>query len=229
MNGYGDMRGLRVLFVENDPALLGLLSESLRIQPGIEQVTPALSAKDVSIKDAIRYDVALLDVGLGSESLSGIELGFQLRARNPNIGIVLFSQLITSAIQASLPGDTGHGWSTVSKSADLSMDYLVKVLVATAKGLNVMEPKATSLGDAAEAPNRISKLSSKQQQIMSLVASGLDAVEIAHRLGYAAVTIRQELSKAYKVLVPNPTTGTDLRTTAVLNYLRESRGATYHD
>jgi hypothetical protein len=32
--------------------------------------------------------------------------------------------------------------------------------------------------------------------------------------------VRQELSKAYAVLVPEPTPGTDLRTSAVLAYLR---------
>jgi DNA-binding NarL/FixJ family response regulator len=59
--------------------------------------------------------------------------------------------------------------------------------------------------------------------VISLAATGLDAPEIAKQLSLAAVTIRQELSKAYKILVPNPKPGTDLRTSAVLRYLRETR------
>ena len=55
-----------------------------------------------------------------------------------------------------------------------------------------------------------------------VAATGVDASEIAAQLGYAAVTVRQELSRIYKILVPDPKPGTDLRTTAVLNYLRES-------
>jgi DNA-binding NarL/FixJ family response regulator len=59
---------------------------------------------------------------------------------------------------------------------------------------------------------------------MALLVEGLDVSHIATKLGLSAVTIRQELSRIYKVLVPEPAPGTDLRTTAVLRYLRRSRG-----
>jgi hypothetical protein len=55
---------------------------------------------------------------------------------------------------------------------------------------------------------------------MALAASGYDAVGIAERLHLAHVSVRRELSLAYRVLVPEPQPGTDLRTGAVLEYLR---------
>ena len=58
---------------------------------------------------------------------------------------------------------------------------------------------------------------------MSLAANGLDGNSIARELSLAPITIRQELSRAYAVLIPNPEDGTDLRTSAVLRYLREIR------
>ena len=220
------MRGLRVLFVENDPALLGLLSESLRSHVGIESVVSAGSSTPALAENASKFDVALLDVGLGKDSLSGIELGLELRARNQNIGVVLFSQVISPSFYSSLPPEAGFGWSTIQKSADLSLDYLVNVLNSTAKGLNIVDPQSKHQPEPVA--GGLAKLSAKQRQIMALAATGLDAVEIANQLGFAAVTIRQDLSKVYKILVPNPKPGTDLRTTAVLNYLRESRSSEFH-
>ena len=222
------MRGLRVLFVENDAALLGLLAVSLRAHPAIDSVITAGSSDDALAENISMVDVALLDVGLGSHSLSGIELGLELRARNSNIGIVLYSQLISASFTDSLPQDSGYGWSMIQKSADLSIDYLVNVLNSTAKGLNIIDPKVRLNDAGVTVGGGLGSLTTKQRQIMALAASGLDAVEIANQLGFAPVTIRQDLSKVYRVLVPNPKPGTDLRTTAVLNYLRESRSTEFN-
>ena len=73
------------------------------------------------------------------------------------------------------------------------------------------------------ADNPLAKLSVRQQNIMALAATGVDATVIAENLNLASVTIRKELSKIYQILVPDPKPGTDLRTTAVLRYLRETR------
>lgn len=222
------MRGLRVLFVENDAALLGLLASTIRSHVGVESVVTAASSDEALALNLSQLDVALLDVGLGSHSLSGIELGLELRSRNTNIGIVLYSQLVSASFTDSLPSDSGYGWSMIQKSADLSIDYLVNVLNSTAKGLNIIDPKVRLNESLPNLGATVRALSVKQRQIMALAASGLDAVEIANQLGFAPVTIRQDLSKIYKVLVPSPKPGTDLRTTAVLNYLRESRSAEFN-
>ena len=77
-------------------------------------------------------------------------------------------------------------------------------------------------GDAEgdEGGDPVEALSARQREIMSLAAAGRDANAIAAELHLAPGSVRQELSKAYAVLVPEPTPGTDLRTSAVLAYLR---------
>ena len=66
----------------------------------------------------------------------------------------------------------------------------------------------------------LAKLSPRQREVIALAAAGYDAVGIADRLHLAHVSVRRELSMAYRVLVPDPQPGTDLRTAAVLEYLR---------
>ena len=85
------------------------------------------------------------------------------------------------------------------------------------RGRARMAPSTPSAQPAAEV---LARLTPRQREVMALAASGYDAVGIAERLHLAHVSIRRELSLAYRVLVPNPQPGTDLRTAAVLEYLR---------
>lgn len=216
-------RGLRVLYVENDEALLGLLGSSLKVHQDISLVeTASNSVEAFELFSKQAFDVALVDISLGNESLNGVDLATALRKRNEHLGIVLLSQHITAEYLSSLPNTLGYGWSAIQKSANLSVDYLVQVLRATAQGLTVTDPSSISV--QREHDNLSAALTARQRQVIALAATGLDATEIAKQLSLAAVTVRQELSKCYKVLIPNPRPGTDLRTAAVLRYLRETRG-----
>lgn len=215
-------RGLRVLYVENDEALLGLLGQSISLQPKIEQLVAARNSEEaLQFAESTRFDAALLDVSLGPTSLTGVELALELRAKNEHLGIVLLSQHISAGYLSSLPDQFGYGWSAIQKSATLSFEYLVDVLELTAKGKTVADPN-TLIG-VEETTNLSAKLTKRQHQVIALAATGLDATEIAKHLNLAAVSVRQELSKCYKVLIPNPKPGTDLRTAAVLKYLRDTR------
>jgi two-component system response regulator DesR len=210
-------RALTVLYVENDAALLGLLGNQLGQDRRIARLIKAKGSSDaLSIVREQSIDVALLDISLGSESQNGVDLARSIRALQEHCGIVLLSQNLTTEVLAAAPSEFRYGWSGVQKTADLSIEYLIDVLQSTARGLNVVDP-----GVAKQiTKDSLEGLSSKQRHIMSIAATGVDATEIANQLGLAAVTVRQELSRIYKVLVPQPKPGTDLRTTAVLNYLR---------
>jgi DNA-binding NarL/FixJ family response regulator len=112
------------------------------------------------------------------------------------------------------------GWSYVEKRGDGKIDNLVEVLISTSNGRSTID---VSHPEQAAEESLISQLTLRQRQIMSLAATGLDANAIARELQLAAITIRQELSRCYAILIPNPSEGTDLRTSAVLKYLREVR------
>jgi two-component system response regulator DesR len=216
-------RGLRVLYVENDEALLGLLGTSLAIHPKVELLAKAGGSIDaLEISSSTTFDSALVDINLGSNSLSGIELALRLRQINEHIGIVLLSQNITKNYLASLPGQFDYGWAAIQKSATLSIDHVVKVLQETSLGKTIAGPNPDTF--TLDDKNLTAQISVRQRQIVGFAATGLDATAIAQQLGLTAVTVRQELSKAYKVLVPDPKPGTDLRTAAVLRFLRETRG-----
>ena len=213
-------RDTRVLYVENDPVLRSLMTSLLSGLPGIDVVASVGGSAD-ALSFEERVDVALLDWALGPESLNGVQLGHALRERDENVGIVILSQHYAWDFHGA-NGRVSMGWSYVEKRADIDGDYLVKVLKATASGLSVVEPSI----DEAQAPpsvERLGRLSARQRQIMSLAATGIDANLIAERVGIAAVTVRKELSECYRILVPDASPGTDLRTAAVVAWIEGRR------
>ena len=168
-----------------------------------------------------RFDVALLDWALGPNSLNGVQLGHALRERDDNVGIVILSHHYAWDFHGA-SGRVSMGWSYVEKRADIDTVYLTKVLKATASGLSVVEP-AMDQEQAPASVERLGRLSARQRHIMSLVATGIDANVIAERVGLAAVTVRKELSECYRILVPDPAPGTDLRTAAVVAWIEGRR------
>ena len=217
------MRATRLLYVENDPALRGIIGGILAAREELDLVGSFSSSEEVlSSFNALGADVALLDLELGEESLNGTELGLILRERNPNLGVVILSQHVVPDFLAGLPQEIQWGWSFMEKRGDLDMDRLVEVLRSTARGLNILDP-AVQRTRQSVGPSPIESLTTRQREILALAATGMDATAIAAELGLAAGSVRQELSRAYAILVPDPKPGTDLRTSAVLRYLRETR------
>jgi len=217
------MRPTRVLYVEDDPALRGIVSAALLNEPTLEVAATVASAQEaISKASSLRFDVALLDLSLGSESINGLELGIQLRNISPEIGIVFYSQHVVADFITNLPEEQKMGWSAIRKQSKIDITYLTQVLRSTAQGISTVEPEMVE-SPIRSTDNLIAKLSMRQRNIMYLATTGVDATVIAGKLDLASVTVRKELSKIYQILVPDPKPGTDLRTTAVLTYLRETR------
>lgn len=215
------MRRSRVIYVENDPALRGLMTGLLSARPEIELVLSTGSA-DVALDfpGVESADVALLDVALGPESMDGIALGCALRERNPEIGIVLHSQHPLPNLPSRVPAALDWGWSSLHKHADLDVGRLVQVLRDTAAGHVHRDAEQTA--DSTDDP--VARLSARQRQAMALVAAGWDNRAIADKLDITPDALRQDLSRAYRILVPDLPEGRDLRTTAVLVFFRHARG-----
>jgi DNA-binding NarL/FixJ family response regulator len=209
-------RDTRLLYVENDPVLRSMMTALLAGLSGIE-VVASVGGSDEALAVEGPLDVALLDWALGPESLNGVELGHALRDRDDDVGIVILSQHYAWDFHGA-NGRVDMGWSYVEKRVNLDPAYLAKVLKATAAGLSVVEP-SIDRGRAPASVDRLSQLTSRQRQIMSIAATGVDANVIAERTGLRPVSVRKELSECYRVLVPDAAPGTDLRTAAVVAWI----------
>ena len=218
------MKITRVLYVEDDPTLLAIVSNMLNSREELDVVSVSNSTEAIEKVSNQVFQVALLDISLGPESLSGIELAHHIRRVHPQMGIVFFSQYSESA-NPNTNDDYFMGWSTIAKSGNLDGDNISKVLIESAKGISHRTER-----DDLHSRISIDKafaLSPRQVQIMGLLSQGAEATKVAHILHLAPITVRTELTKIYKILVPEPEPGTDLRTTAVLRYLRSTTASVW--
>jgi len=131
------MRATRLIYVENDPSLLGVMSTILGGQPEIEIILATEDPLEALGSDAVSSaDVALLDLALGSDTITGVDLALALRNRNPNIGIVIHSQHPLNSLAENIPAAERMGWSFLAKSGTLKTEELVSLLKSTACGMS---------------------------------------------------------------------------------------------
>lgn len=208
------MRATRVIYVENDPALRGIMSSLLDASPDIDLIlSTGIAHEALDQRIVEQADVALLDLALGTAQINGIDLGLAMRELNDNIGIVIHSQYRLDTVARTVPKAALIGWSTLPKSGDMKVADLVHVLRETAKGL-------TSTSIQVAVPSPLERMTTRQRAVMGLASAGVKAPEIARRLTISHDAVRQDLSAAYRVLIPDADPDSDdMRTSAVLTYL----------
>jgi len=216
------MRSTRVMYVENDQALRQFLYQSLAKHQDVE-IIGSFAGSDEALDRALvrKADVALIDFGLETNGLNGIELGIALRTINEYIGIVIYSQYKVHKMFKRVPPSMRNGWSFFEKSGEMSTDDYVKIIKETAVSKGNWEEFASLAEDNADPDmNRYYDLSSRQRSIIALMAQGVSVQEIGTRLDLSYAYVRKELSRAYSVLLPDAQEGEDFKTLAILKYLQ---------
>lgn len=217
----------RVIYLEPDPCLRRFMTTFLADCEEVEIVATVGSADEVLALDLSHVDVVLLEMSLGLWSVSGFEVALELRRRK-SLGIVFFTHHAVPDISTAVPAKHRNGWSIVHKASDLDAPRFSQILRSTARGLNIVDP-ISQRDQLRRTSGSLDKLTERQRQILSLAAGGMDGNAIAEDLGLAAVTVRQDLSRIYSVLVPDAGPGRDLRTTAVVRYLQNLHGSSARD
>ena len=214
------MRPTRLIYVENDPSLLGVMSTILRSQPMLDLILASADPLEVLGSECVeRADVALLDLALGRDTLTGMDLGMALRNRNPDIGIVIHSQHPMNNVSKQVPEAQRMGWSYLAKSGTLKPGELTDLLRSTALGVSHDQMRLDDTEDD-DGSELLMKLTPRQRVIMGLASLGMSAPEIGDHIDISPESVRKDMSKAYQTLVPDGGAGSDVRTKAVMSYLR---------
>lgn len=215
-----DMRPIRLLYIENDPALRNILARMLSTSPELDLLGSYSGADEVLDRALIRKaDVALVDFALDQNGLNGIELGIALRNINEYIGIVIYSQFSVRPMVNRVPKSMRAGWSFFNKSAEMEIEDYTKVLRVTASGKGNWEEVLEEDTKSQEGEASVFfALTPRQRSIMSLTVQSKSAQDIAEQLGLSYSYVRKELSRSYAVLLPDSKPSDDLKTAAVLKY-----------
>lgn len=207
----------RVAVVEDSDTLRQCLEKMIRGTQGYKCVcTCATTEEALTEIPKAKPDVVMMDIHLPGES--GIVCTARLRQKLPELQIIILTvyndtKMVFEALKA---GACGY----VLKRAD-EKEILAAIAEVRAGGApmtseiarmlvrSFMEPPSASLSDKEQ-------LSSREMEILALLAEGLSNKEIGGRLDISAGTVRAHLMRIYEKLHVR------CRTEAALEYLRSS-------
>jgi len=178
-----EQRGLRVLVVDDHDVVQWGFRLLLERQSWVERCLAASSgAEAVQVCRKVKPEVALVDMLLGTES--GAEVCEEIRQVSPGTRVLLISGAgIISPNVARAAGAAGF----ISK--DWSAVDVVRAVRRVSQGHEVF----------AEAPLD-SPLSEREQEVLSLIATGSTNKEIAGHLHLSPHTVKEHTSAIYRKL-----------------------------
>lgn len=104
------MRATRFVYVENDPTLRSFMIRAFRPVSRVELTLATASPREaLASEELLKADAALLDLALGAGEPNGIEVGLAMRERNPNLGIVVYSQYSLRNMVRRVPKNQSMG------------------------------------------------------------------------------------------------------------------------
>ncbi len=177
--------GICVLVVEDHDVVQWGFRLLLSRQPWIDRVVVARDGEEALELVAVETpDVALVDLFLGSKS--GAELCTTLRARRPDMRVLLISGAgWVSPESAKAAGAAGF----ISKS--WRADEVVSAVQMVAKGMTVFAPQSEPAA---------ARLSSREREVLTLMASGATNPEIATSLFLSPHTVKEHTRSIYRKL-----------------------------
>ncbi|MEP6660550.1 MAG: response regulator transcription factor [Acidimicrobiales bacterium] len=190
---------VRLVIVEDEPLYRDLLRTSLERAGFVVVDAFADPASALALTPSLAPDVVLLDIELGSSSVSGVEVGIRLRRLMPAVGIVLLSNHITPHLVTALPVDVSGGWSFLSKRTVSDVDSLSRAITGAANGLVVYDA-ALSHASSIRAGSPIRRLTLRQRDIVELMAQGYSNKAIAQRLVVTDKSVENHLTRIYQQL-----------------------------
>ena len=180
------MKRTRVLLADDHPLTL----EGIRafLEPHVESIGTAVNGRDV-VQEALRLKPGLIILDITMPLLNGIDAAIQIRRSLSDVKFLFVTMHVDPAyLEAALnAGATGY----VLKSA--AREELLEAVDAVMGGRIYVSPSLSGenldrFRDPARAAAAL-RLSSREREVLQLIAEGKAAKEIAHVLNISIKTV----------------------------------------
>lgn len=212
---------MRIVIAEDSVLLRAGLTRIL-IDAG-EDVVATVGDADELLVTVQRHqpDIALVDVRMPPTNTDdGLRAALVIRARWPQIGILVLSQYVEERYATELLAhDTaGIGYLLKDRIADVS-DFLGAVR-RVGSGGTALDPEVVSqLLARARHPGPLERLSPREREVLSLMAEGRTNPAIARQLVVSDKAVEKHVSNIFMKLDLPPTEVDHRRVLAVLRWL----------
>jgi DNA-binding NarL/FixJ family response regulator len=192
---------------------------------GIEVVAQVGTADDLlEFIDRLQPDVAIVDIRMPPTwTDEGLTAASTIRRRFPQVGVLLLSQYVEANYALRLLNGDAARTGYLLKERVLDIEDLVLALDRICTGETVVDSELVSqLLDRPHRSSPLDELTSREREVLSLMAEGLTDRGIAERLYLTPNTVETHIRHIIAKLQLPATPVDNRRVQAVLTYLRQS-------
>lgn len=202
------MKPIRVLLADDHTLVRAGIRGLLAGLAGVEVVGEAGDGHEtLRLAETLHPDLVLLDIGM--PGMNGLEAAARLAKLDPAIRVIILSMHISEeyVLQALRAGAAGY----LLKGADVA--ELEVAVRAVARGETYLSPAVSKrvvddyVRRTSGTPDPLAVLTSRQREILQLVAEGNTSKDIAHRLGLSHRTVEAHRNQVMKRLDVHDVTG----------------------
>ena len=196
---------------------------ALLTRAGVEVVAQTGSAEELlRAVDAHVPDVAVVDVRMPpTQTDEGLRAAHEIRARHPQIGIVILSQHVEVGIATRLLAETPERLGYLLKDRVGNAEAFVGALHRVADGGSALDPEVVSgLLSRPREDGPLQTLTEREREVLERIAEGLSNQAIAAEMAITLRSVEKYVSSVFTKL-GLPATGLEhRRVLAVLQFLR---------
>ena len=212
----------RVAIAEDSLLVREGLGRLLRVA-GFEIVGEVATADElVALVDDVRPDAALVDIRLPpTYSDEGLRAAAEIRIRAPSVALLVLSQYVEAQYALRLLEGSERSVGYLLKDRILDADQLTDAITRVIAGGLVVDPALVA--QLLERPRRagpLDELTSREREVLGLMAEGLTDRGIAQRLYVTPKTVETHARHIFQKLSLPESALDNKRVRAVLTYLR---------
>jgi DNA-binding NarL/FixJ family response regulator len=196
--------GLARLFVDGGHDVVATLGDAGRLEETLAREDPDLVIIDIRMPPTYTDE--------------GARAAREIKARHPDVGVLVLSQHIETTHAVDLVSRAGFGY--LLKDRVLEVGEFLATAQRIAGGGSALDPKVVARLVAPAAGGPLGRLSERERRVLELMAEGLTNTAIAHRLVLSERTVEAHVRHVLLKLDIPESTGGHRRVLAVLAHLR---------
>ena len=217
-------QAVRVVIGEDDLLMREGVTRLLA-EAGFDVVAQAADAEDFLRKAlAHRPDVAVVDVRMppGRQD-DGLRAALELRARRPDVGILVLSQYYEASYALNLIGDSAEGVGYLLKERVGDVDAFTDAVSRVAAGGSALDPEVVGRMLGRRGPESpLEELSPREREVLASLAEGKSNRGIARALVVTEAAIEKHVTNIFNKLHLAHEPNEHRRVLATLAYLRNA-------